>query len=110
VLKKENQELLDLNTKEYVEAQQEVDAHQNAHYTCLEHYLDLWHLCCGTLLETLQEPINHTKLLRKCGAINLNTLSKHFPASSACLRTARVVARAGRPRDLRPLGFRPCVS
>jgi hypothetical protein len=40
VLKKKYQDVLDLNTKEYVEAQQEVDEHTNAHYTCLEHYLD----------------------------------------------------------------------
>jgi hypothetical protein len=67
VLEKENQELLDLNIKEYVEAQQEVAEHQKAHYTCLDHYLDLWHLCCGKFMEKLQEPINHTKLLRKWG-------------------------------------------
>ena len=67
VLKKKYQDVLDLNTKEYVEAQQEVDEHMNAHYTCLEHYLDLWHLCCGKFMENLQESINHTKLLRKWG-------------------------------------------
>ena len=67
VLKRKYQGVLDLNTKEYVEAQQEVDGHTNAHYTCLEHYLDLWHLCCGKFMENLQEPINHTKLLRKWG-------------------------------------------
>jgi hypothetical protein len=67
VLKKKYQDVLDLNTKEYVEAQQEVDEHTNAHYTCLEHYLDSWHLCCGKFMENLQEPINHTKLLRKWG-------------------------------------------
>jgi hypothetical protein len=67
VLKKKYQDVLDLNTKEYVEAQQEVDEHQDAHYTCLEHHLDLWHLCCGKFMENLQEPINHTKLLRKWG-------------------------------------------
>jgi hypothetical protein len=50
VLKKENQELLDLNMKEYVEAQQQVDEEHNAHYTCLEHHLGLWHLCCGKLI------------------------------------------------------------
>ena len=58
--------MLDLNSKEYVEAQQEVDEHMNARYTCLDHYLDLWHLCCGKTMDT-QEPINHTKLLRKSG-------------------------------------------
>ena len=67
VLKRKYQDVLDLNTKEYVEAQQEVDEHTNAHYTCLEHYLDLWHLCCGKFMENLQEPINHTKLLHKRG-------------------------------------------
>jgi len=67
VLKKKYQDVLDLNMKEYVEAHQLVDGHMNAHYTCLEHYLDLWHLCCGKFMENLQEPINHTKLLRKWG-------------------------------------------
>jgi hypothetical protein len=59
--------VLDLNSKEHVEAQQQVDEQQKAHFTCLEHYLDLWHLCGGKLMENLQEPINHTKLLRKWG-------------------------------------------
>jgi hypothetical protein len=45
-------------------AQQDVDEKQKAHLTCLEHYLDLWHLCGGKIMDT-QEPINHTKLLRK---------------------------------------------
>ena len=67
VLKKKYQDVLDLNSKEYVEAHQLVDEAQDAHYTCLEHYLDLWHLCCGKFMENLQEPINHTKLLRKWG-------------------------------------------
>ena len=67
VLEKKYQDVLDLNGKEYDEAQQEVDEHTNAHYTCLEHHLDLWHLCCGKFMENLQEPINHTKLLRKWG-------------------------------------------
>ena len=64
VLEKKYQDVLDLNSNEYVEAQQQVDEQQKAHFTCLEHYLDLWHLCCGKFL---QEPINHTKLLRKWG-------------------------------------------
>jgi hypothetical protein len=60
--------VLDLNSKEYVEAQQHVGEQQKSHFTCLEHYLDLWHLCGGNkLMENLQEPINHTKLLRKWG-------------------------------------------
>jgi hypothetical protein len=67
VLKKKYQDVLDLNMKEYVEAHQLVDEHMNAHYTCIEHYLDLWHLCCGKFMENLHEPINHTKLLRKWG-------------------------------------------
>jgi hypothetical protein len=58
VLKKKYQDVLDLNTKEYVEAQQEVDEHMNAHYTCLEHHLDLWHLCCGKFMEDLHPGAN----------------------------------------------------
>jgi hypothetical protein len=67
VLKKKYQGVLDLNSREYVEVQQQVDEQQKAHFTCLGHYLDLWHLCCGKFMEHLQEPINHTKLLRKWG-------------------------------------------
>jgi len=67
VLKEKYQDVLDLNSKEYDEAHQLVDEAEDAHYTCLEHYLDLWHLCCGKFMENLQEPINHTKLLRKSG-------------------------------------------
>jgi hypothetical protein len=54
VLKNKYQDVLDLNSKEYVEAQQQVDEQQKAHFTCLEHaYLDLWHLCGGKLMENL---------------------------------------------------------
>jgi hypothetical protein len=70
VLEKEKEELekkyhdvLDLNTREYEEAQQEVDENQKAHFTCLEHYLYFFHLCNGKIMDT-QEPINHTKLLQ----------------------------------------------
>ena len=66
VLKKKYQDVLDLNTKEYEEAQQEVTENLDAHLTCLDHYVDLWYLCCGKIMDT-QEPINHTKLLRKWG-------------------------------------------
>jgi hypothetical protein len=66
VLEKKYQDVLDLNGKEYDEAQQEVEEHQKAHFTCLGHYIDLWHLCGGKIMDT-QEPINHTKLLRKWG-------------------------------------------
>jgi hypothetical protein len=62
VLKKKYQDVLDLSSKEHVEAQQQVDEQQKAHFTCLEYHLDLWHLCGGKLMENLQEPINHTKL------------------------------------------------
>jgi hypothetical protein len=34
--------------------------------TCWFHYLDLLHLCNGKFVDT-QQPINHTKLLRKSG-------------------------------------------
>ena len=66
VLKKKYQDVLDLNSKEYEEAQQEVTENLDAHLTCLDHYVDLWYLCCGKIMDT-QEPINHTKLLRKWG-------------------------------------------
>ena len=66
VLEKKYQDVLDLNRKEYEEAQQEVTENLDAHLTCLDHYLDLWYLCCGKIMDT-QEPINHTKLLRKWG-------------------------------------------
>ena len=64
--KSKYEDVLDLNSKEYDEAQQEVDEHQKAHFTCLDHYLDLIYLCNGKTMAT-QEPINHTKLLRKWG-------------------------------------------
>jgi hypothetical protein len=44
-----------------------VDEHQKAHFTCWFHYLDLMHLCHGKFMAALQEPINHTKLLRQSG-------------------------------------------
>jgi hypothetical protein len=56
VLEKKYQDVLDLNSKEYVEAQQQVDEEQKAHFTCLEHYLDLWHLCCGKLMVDGEPP------------------------------------------------------
>jgi hypothetical protein len=34
-----------------------VDENQKAHLTCLEHHLDLLHLCNGKFMDT-QEPIN----------------------------------------------------
>jgi hypothetical protein len=58
--------VLDLNGKEYDEAQQEVEEHQKAHFTCPSITIltyGLWHLCGGKIMDT-QEPINHTKLLR----------------------------------------------
>jgi hypothetical protein len=69
---KENQELkkkyggaLDLNRKEYVEAQQEVSECLDKYHTCPEHYMDLFHLCQGKFMENIAQPRNHTKLLRK---------------------------------------------
>jgi predicted RNA-binding protein associated with RNAse of E/G family len=38
----------------------------DAHHECLDHYLDLFHLCNGKIMDT-DEPINHTKLLGKWG-------------------------------------------
>jgi hypothetical protein len=66
MLEKKYEDVLDLNSKEYDEAHQEVDEHQKAHFTCLDHYLDSFYLCNGKIMDT-QEPINHTKLLRKWG-------------------------------------------
>jgi hypothetical protein len=83
-LENEKEELLDLNKKEYAGAQKGVSEDLNAHLTCLDHYLDLFHLCNGKLCSG-QEPINHTKLLRKWG-YNFKGLSEHFSASSACAR------------------------
>jgi hypothetical protein len=44
----------------------DMDENQKGHLTCLGHYLDLFHLCNGKTIDT-QDPINHTKLLRKWG-------------------------------------------
>ena len=66
VLKKKYQDVLDLNIKEYEEAQQKVREYWNQYHTCWFHYLDLLHLCNGKFMDT-QQPINHTKLLRKSG-------------------------------------------
>ena len=52
VLKKKYQDMLDLNGKEHDEAQQEVGEHSKAHLTCLDHYLDLFHLCNGKIMDT----------------------------------------------------------
>jgi hypothetical protein len=94
-LEKKYQGMLDLNKKEYAEAQKEVVENLNAHLTCLDHYLDLFHLCNGKWCNG-QEPINHTK-----------QAAEHFlrprPAHGAG-------GGPGRPRDLRPMGFRPCIS
>jgi hypothetical protein len=106
VLEKEYQDVLDLNRREYEEAQQEVDEHQKAHFTCLEHYLDLWHLCGGKFMEDLQEPIDHTKLLgkwgykikhfRECLNIFCSRLYIRPPLSSADFRRT-----SGRPSEWR---------
>ena len=45
VLEKKYQDVLDLNSKEYDEAHQEVRENIDAHHECLDHYLDLFHLC-----------------------------------------------------------------
>ena len=80
VLKKKYQDVLDLNSKEYDEmskeydeAQQEVREDWNQYHTCWFHYLDLFHLCNGKTMDT-QEPINHTKLLRRAWGYKF----KHF--------------------------------
>jgi hypothetical protein len=51
----------------YVEAQQEVSEYEDKYHTCLEHYLELFHLCQGKFMEDIRGPINHTKLLRESG-------------------------------------------
>jgi hypothetical protein len=51
-LKKKYQDVLDLNIKEYDEAQQEVSEYQDKYHTCVEHYLDLFHLCNGKIVDT----------------------------------------------------------
>jgi hypothetical protein len=66
VLEKKYQDVLDLYCKEYDEAQQEVAEYWNQYRTCWFHSLDLLHLCNGKFMDS-QEPINHTKLLRKSG-------------------------------------------
>jgi hypothetical protein len=66
VLEKKYEDVLDLNRKEYEEARQEAIENPDAHLTCLEHYLDLFHLCNGKIMDT-QEPTNRTKLLGKWG-------------------------------------------
>jgi hypothetical protein len=67
VLEKKCQDVLDLNYTEYVEAQQEVSEYEDKYHTCLEHHLDLFHLCQGKFMENIRWPINHTKLLRESG-------------------------------------------
>jgi CHASE3 domain sensor protein len=42
VLEKKYEDVLDLNRKEYDEAQQEVRENLDAHHKCLDHYLDLF--------------------------------------------------------------------
>ena len=66
VLEKKYQDVLDLNGKEYDEAQLLLAQRFNQYRTCWFHYLDLLHLCNGKFMDS-QEPINHTKLLRKWG-------------------------------------------
>jgi hypothetical protein len=52
VLEKKHEDVLDLNRKEYEEARQEVTENLDAHLTCLDHYLDLFHLCNGKIMDT----------------------------------------------------------
>jgi hypothetical protein len=66
VLEKKYEGVFDLNSKEHDKAQQKVREYWNQYHTCWFHYLDLLHLCNGKFIDT-QEPINHTKLLRKSG-------------------------------------------
>jgi hypothetical protein len=63
---KKYQDVLDLNGKEYDEAQLLLAQRFNQYRTCWFHYLDLLNMCNGKLMDS-PEPINHTKLLRKSG-------------------------------------------
>jgi hypothetical protein len=40
---------------------------EGKHHTCLERYLDFFHLYEGKSMENARGPINHTKLLRESG-------------------------------------------
>ena len=66
VLEKKYQDVFEKNSKEYDKAEQKVREYWNQYHTCWFHYLDLLHLCNGKFMDT-QQPINHTKLLRKSG-------------------------------------------
>ena len=76
VLEKKYEGVFDLNRKEYEEAQQEVRENMDAHLTCLDHYLDLFHLCNGKIMDT-QEPINH-KPHQAAAQVGLGYKFKHF--------------------------------
>jgi hypothetical protein len=76
VLEKKYQDVLDLNRKEYEEAQQEVRENLDAHLKCLDHYLDLFHLCNGKIMDT-QEPTNH-KPHQAAAQVGLGYKFKHF--------------------------------
>ena len=68
VLEKQSQEWRDLNTKEYEEAQDEVDKAVAKEHNLLEHYLDLLHMCQGKLMVHDEDAkINHTALLAEYG-------------------------------------------
>ena len=67
MLEKKYQDVFEENSKECDKAQQKVREYWNQYHTpCWFHYLDLLHLCNGKFMDT-QQPINHTKLLRKSG-------------------------------------------
>jgi hypothetical protein len=65
-LKKQYQDVLDDNKKDFEWMHQEVNKNQNEFLTCWEHHLDLLHLCNGKFMDN-REPINHTKLLHNSG-------------------------------------------
>ena len=65
-LKKQYQDVLDDNKKDFEWMHQEVNKNQNEFLTCWEHHLDLLHLCNGKFMDN-REPINHTKLLHNNG-------------------------------------------
>jgi phosphatidate phosphatase PAH1 len=58
LMEKKYEDVLDLNRREYEEAQQEVRENPDAHLSCLDRHLDLFHLCNGKIMDT-EEPINN---------------------------------------------------
>ena len=68
MLEKSNKEILDLNMKEWREAQEEVHTALDGKTKALDHHLDLFHLCQGKFMVHCEDAkINHTALLAEYG-------------------------------------------